>query len=91
MENREHSTAAVRGKVDILVAAGQLESIDEDKWKVREVGGIDFNPANLNLQVKQEGKGVNIPSTQSSFKNIDVEGLIPVIIHIVPFTNLSLK
>jgi len=47
-------------------------------------GGIDFNAANLNLQIRRDGKGVPLPIDQQDLQNINIDGLIPVIIRIRP-------
>ena len=49
-----------------------------------EPGGIDLNGANLNLQIKRDGKGVPLPIDQQDLNNIHIDGLIPVIIEIKP-------
>jgi len=47
-------------------------------------GGIDLNAANLNLQIKRDGKGVPLPISQQDLENIKIDGLVPVIIDIKP-------
>jgi hypothetical protein len=49
-----------------------------------DLGGIDFNAANLNLQIKRDGKGVPLPISQQNLENIHIDGLIPVILNIKP-------
>ncbi len=51
-----------------------------------EYGGIDFNPAHLNLQIKRDGKGVPLPVAQQDFSHIRLEGLTPIILDIKPAT-----
>jgi len=55
-----------------------------NKEKTSDVGGIDFNSANLNLQIKRDGKGVPLPISQQNLESIHIDGLIPVIIEIKP-------
>ena len=57
-----------------------------DSAMMSDVGGIDFNPAHLNLQIKRDGKGVPLPVHQQDIENIQIEGLTPVIINITPAT-----
>lgn len=52
------------------------------------LGGIDLNSANLNLQIKRDGKGVPLPIGQQDLDHINLQGLIPVIFKITPVTNL---
>ena len=51
-----------------------------------DVGGIDLNTANLDLQIKRDGNGVPFPVHLQDIKNINIEGLTPVIINIIPVT-----
>jgi len=48
------------------------------------VGGIDLNPASLNLKIKRDGKGVALPMTKQSIEKLNIEGFIPVIINFEP-------
>jgi hypothetical protein len=47
-------------------------------------GGIDFDPTNMNLQIKRDGKGVPLPLPQQNLEQINIQGLFPVIINITP-------
>ncbi len=48
------------------------------------LGGIDFNAANLNLQIKRDGKGVPLPLPQQDLEHIKIDGLVPIILEIKP-------
>ena len=48
------------------------------------VGGIDFDPTLLNLQIKRDGKGVALPLPQQDLEHININGFYPVIINIQP-------
>lgn len=48
------------------------------------VGGIDFDPSAMNLQIKRDGKGVPLPLPQQNLQHIHLDGLYPVILNIVP-------
>ncbi len=45
-------------------------------------GGIDFAQANLNMQIRRDGKGVPLPVSQQNLDNIRIDGLVPVILNI---------
>ncbi len=71
------------------------QSFDVAKLKASEieagqaatpVGGIDFDPSLLDLQIKRDGKGIPLPMPQQNIQNINIEGLYPVIINIQPAT-----
>jgi len=53
-------------------------------------GGIDFNSAHLNLQIKRDGKGVPLPISQQPLEEMQIDGFLPVIINIVPVMDLPL-
>ncbi len=50
------------------------------------VGGIDFNPELLDLQIKRDGRGVPLPLPMQNIDQINIEGLYPVILNIQPAT-----
>ena len=55
--------------------------------KKEEFGGIDLNSANLNLQIKRDGKGVPLPLTQQDMAQlVNIQGFVPVILEIKPAT-----
>ena len=56
----------------------------------QEVGGIDFNPINLNMLIKRDGKGVPVPVSQQPIINMRIDGLLPTIINVIPITNVQL-
>jgi hypothetical protein len=53
-------------------------------------GGIDLNPANLNLQIKRDDAGVPLPLQFQDIPNIRINGLVPVIINIVPVADVPM-
>lgn len=50
----------------------------------KHVGGIDFNSAALDLQIKRDGNGVPLPLPQQTIQNMKIDGFYPVIINIAP-------
>ncbi len=48
------------------------------------LGGIDFNPAALDLQIKRDGQGVPLPLPQQPVGDMRIDGFLPVIINIAP-------
>jgi hypothetical protein len=53
-------------------------------------GGIDLNPALLDLQIRRDGNGVPLPLPLQPIETMHIDGFLPVIINIVPITNLPL-
>ncbi len=52
--------------------------------KKSEVGGINFNPDLLDLQIKRDKNGVPLPLPQQPIGEMKIEGLFPVIMEITP-------
>lgn len=52
-------------------------------------GGIDLNPALLDLQIKQDANGIPLPLPQQPIESMSIEGFIPIIIQAIPI-NLPL-
>ncbi len=75
--------------LDLVMTAlrtGNAPSSDQ-AMNAKDLGGIDLNPANLNLRIKRDGKGVPLPVGQQDMGQLNnIEGLMPVIIKIVPVT-----
>ena len=53
-------------------------------------GGINLNPAYMNLQIKRDKNGVALPVNMQPIDNIKIDGFAPVIINITPIYNLPL-
>jgi len=54
-------------------------------------GGIDFNPTNLNLEIK--GDGIQVPELNfdpAQLGQMNIDGFYPVIYNIVPVMNLPM-
>jgi hypothetical protein len=58
---------------------------------VNQLGGIDFNAANMNLLVKRDGRGVPLPLVQQDMGQLSrIQGFIPEIIEIKPAVNVPI-
>ena len=68
----------------------QAMSTPQDRAALAKYGGIDFNAANLSLQIKRDGRGVPLPISQQDLENININGLVPIIIDIRPATSLPI-
>jgi len=53
-------------------------------------GGINLDPAMLNLQIKRDGKGIPLPINQQPIGNMKIDGFMPVIINVTPINDLPL-
>lgn len=55
-----------------------------------KVGGIDLNPANLNLQTRGDISALDFSIDPTLLHGISTEGFVPVILNITPVTTLPL-
>ncbi|MDP8212012.1 MAG: phosphoglycerate kinase [Candidatus Zapsychrus exili] len=53
-------------------------------------GGIDLNPAYLDMQIKRDGAGIPLSLDMQSIETMRIEGFIPVIINITPINNFPM-
>jgi hypothetical protein len=78
-------TGDMNKDIEILLKTVLGNQTKEEANEVPDIkGGIDFNAAHLNLQIKRDGKGVPLPISQQNLENIHIDGLIPVILDIKP-------
>ncbi len=56
----------------------------EEVTGVNKVGGINLDPAMLDLQIKRDGNGVPLPVSEQDFSMMHIEGVLPVIINVTP-------
>ena len=82
---REINSNFISNLVDRIPPATSSTAVTADVASA-PVGGIDFDPSLLNLQIKRNSKGVPLPLPQQNIENIHIDGLIPVIINMQPAT-----
>ena len=80
----------IKGAINKLTEkAGLGKFFDSAQLAVK--GGIDFNSANLNLQIKRDGRGVPLPLAQQDMSQLmQIQGFEPEIIEIKPAVNLPI-
>jgi len=59
-------------------------NVSTTQSKPDKVGGIDLNPAMLDLQIKRDGNGIPLPAFQQPIQNMKIDGFLPVIINVAP-------
>lgn len=79
----------------VQVATSEKELPEKDAAQTAEatndpLGGIDFNPALLDLQIKRDGRGIPLPLPQQPLDQIKIEGFIPIIINFRPISSLPM-
>jgi len=68
-----------------------VSPIYHSKTMISPTGGIDFNAANLNLQIKRDGRGVPLPLAQQDMAQLNsIQGFVPQIIEIKPAVNVPI-
>ena len=60
------------------------QTLLEEEKQLTPVGGINLDPALLNMQIKRDGKGVPLPVNQQPMLKMEIEGFVPVIINVTP-------
>ncbi|MDP8266133.1 MAG: putative PEP-binding protein [Candidatus Aceula meridiana] len=60
------------------------------KIAVSSPGGIDFNKDKFDLQIKRDENGVSLPMKLQDLENININGLVPVILNYTIVTNLPM-
>ena len=80
---------SVVGEPTDAAMAAQKQTQDT-RHKTQDVGGIDLNPALLDLQIKRDSYGVPLPLNQQPIMEMQIEGFLPVIINVTPIHNLPL-
>jgi len=83
-------------KNDNGVILWQLKNLDNrnpnknvDEAALAVNGGIDFNGANLNIQIKRDGRGVPLPLARQDMAQLShIQGFVPEVIEIKSAVNL---
>ena len=67
------------------------EKLNKDNALLATKGGIDLNSANMNLQIKRDGRGVPLPLAQQDMAQLSrIQGFEPEILEITPAVNLPI-
>ena len=62
---------------------GAVVSVDKDNAQaVLDNGGIDLNAAQMSMQIKRDGSGIELPVNQQDIDNIHFDGLVPQVVSI---------
>jgi len=92
--SRRFDYAMVGGESD-QASGNRLQILTPDASELMPqttpVGGIDLNPALMDLQIKRDGKGIPLPLPQQPIHQMKIDGFLPVIINIIPVPILPLQ
>ncbi len=66
---------------EIKKLSASTPSADKLAEEPQTVGGINFDPTLLNLQIKRDSRGVPLPLPEQNIENINIDGLYPLIIN----------
>jgi len=83
----EVESIALESKPEIFSSFSDQAILNDKK---DPFGGIDLNPALLDMQIKRDGYGFPLPVSQQPIESFQIEGLIPVIINVTPAPSLPL-
>jgi len=86
IEEAKNIIHSISGRVKASIEERFAGLIAPDKAKK---GGIDFNPATMNLETR--GAGMDIPQVNlEELENMQIDGFVPVIFNISPINNLQM-
>lgn len=63
---------------------------DQALTATEPVGGIDFNPAKMDFQIKRDPSGIPLPMDLQPAQFMQIEGFVPVILEISPVLSLPM-
>jgi hypothetical protein len=93
-ENLDRAKRLLNSSGDVhweLTWADFRQKVEDRAQATFAKGGIDFNSANLNLQIKRDGRGVPLPLLQQDWAQLSqIQGFIPTILEIRPVTHLPI-
>lgn len=81
----DEDKAAVLKEAQVL-----LEDVAENAGSEENPGGIDLDPAMLNLQIRMDENGIPLPVNEQPVHLMHIDGFVPVIINVVPVTNMPM-
>ena len=92
--NGEKWERAIMGETRLLSHATIDQSVlserDEALTAEEQVGGIDLNPAGMDLRILRDADGIPLPVDLQPIRDIRIEGFVPVIIEITPVHTLPM-
>ncbi len=82
-------TREIEGYLVKITIAVEPKALQPEKASISDVGGIDMNAANMDLQIKRDGKGVPLPIALQDMAQLSrIEGFVPRIMGIRPASSL---
>jgi len=79
--NRKLAASSDTAKTGLQKEVSSRFGDEKDVWNT---GGINLNPASLDLQIKRDANWVPLPMDQQPILNMKIDGFSPVIINIAP-------
>jgi hypothetical protein len=64
------------------------EAMNIGQEQGHNVGGIDLDPAMLDMQIKRDDSGVPLPVNMQPILEMNIQGFLPIIIDVTPVLNL---
>ncbi|MBL8013683.1 MAG: hypothetical protein JNN05_07525 [Candidatus Omnitrophica bacterium] len=81
-------------QLTIAAAQSPADSVDEGDRGAsnkQDVGGIDFNPENIKMEINKENGGIKVefdPKVLEEIRAKGIEGIVPVILNVQPVTDI---
>jgi len=84
--------ATTYAEIPIMVTDASIEILppSDNAQLSEEVGGIDLNPNNFEIETRGENPPVQIEFDAQKLQDLNIQGFVPVIINITPITNIPL-
>ncbi len=67
---------------------GEDEAMTAESADDRKVGGINLDTSLLDLQIQRDDNGIPLPLHQQHIEHMQIQGFIPIIIHIEPIMHV---
>ncbi len=61
-----------------------MDVVAERVGRTKKTGGINLNPALLDLQIKRDGRGIPLPMEFQPIGDMRIEGFLPIILNVSP-------
>ncbi len=90
IDDKGHYQMVLRKGSEVTGSSEAIINYDP-AMRVDHLGGIDMNSANMNLQIKRDGRGVPLPLAQQDMAQLNaIQGFEPEILEIKPAVNLPI-
>jgi hypothetical protein len=91
IDNLDEAELTKADKAGVVDNSANNDDINIAQRETKEnTGGIDLAQSNLNMEIRRDGAGIPLPISQQNLDNIQIDGLVPVILNIQPAANVPM-